>query len=419
MTKEAYNPLHVVQQQIADVAEKLQLDPRIHELLKEPVRCLEVSIPVKMDDGTLKVFKGWRSQHNDALGPAKGGIRYHINVTMDEVKALSMWMTFKCGVVGLPYGGGKGGICVDPRKLSARELEQLTRGYVNGIASIIGPAKDIPAPDVYTTPQIMGWIMDEFSKLTGHNVPGVVTGKPIILGGSQGRKEATGRGAVFSLLNLLQKLGRSPQGMTVAVQGFGNVGGIGARLLQEQGFKIVGICDAYCAFFKKDGININAALDYAENHGKSLAGYSETGIQEIPQDDLLTLDVDVLFPAALENQINNTNADKIRAGIILEGANGPTTKEADEILNKKGVMLIPDILANAGGVIVSYFEWVQNATSFYWGEDEVNSRLERMMSNAFNQIFEMHVDKQVDMRTAAYLVAINRVALAMQMRGWV
>jgi glutamate dehydrogenase len=418
MAGDSYNPLKAVQIQIKEAADALGLDDRIHELLKEPSRVLEVSIPVKMDDGAIKVFKGWRSQHATVLGPAKGGIRYHPNVNIDEVKALSMWMTFKSGVVGLPYGGGKGGISVDPRKLSTRELEQLTRGFVQGIVPIIGPEKDIPAPDVNTTPQIMAWIMDEFSKLQGCNIPGVVTGKPVIIGGSRGRNEATGRGVMLTLMNLLAKLGREPGGMTVAIQGFGNVGSTAARLIREKGFNIVAISDAYTALYNKAGIDIDAAIRYAEEY-RTINGYNEPGIQVTTNADLLTLDVDVLCPAALENQINKENAAQVRAKIVLEAANGPTTPEGSEVLAERGVIVVPDILTNAGGVIVSYFEWVQNRMNFYWTEEEVNQRLEQMMGEAFNQCYEMHKTKKVDMRLAAYMVAINRIAEGIKLRGWI
>lgn len=416
MTKEAYNPLHVVQQQIAVAAEKLDLDPRIHELLKEPVRCLEVSIPVKMDDGSLQIFKGWRSQHNDALGPAKGGIRYHPDAYVDEVKALSMWMTFKCGVVGLPYGGGKGAIRVDPRKLSTRELEQLTRGYVNGIAAVIGPEKDIPAPDVYTTPQIMGWIMDEFSKLSGHNVPGVVTGKPIILGGSLGRDKATARGCMFVIKEAAKRLGIDMKGATVAIQGFGNAGSFAAQLIAQLGAKIVAVSDSKGGIFNPAGIDVEAAIAYKNKTGKV---ENFPGSKNITNKELLTADVDILVPAAFENQIDAEVAANVKAKIVAEAANGPTTPEGDEVLHKKGILVIPDILASAGGVTVSYFEWVQNTIAFYWSEEEVNQRLERMMVAAFNLTYDMHVEKKVDMRLAAFMVAINRIAQAIQMRGWV
>lgn len=416
MSKEAYNPLQVVQKQIADAAEKLELDPRIHELLKEPVRCLEVNIPVVMDDGSIKVFKGWRAQHNDAVGPAKGGIRYHPDAYVDEVKALAMWMTFKCGVVGLPYGGGKGAIKVDPRKLSTNELEKLTRGYVQGIASVIGPQKDIPAPDVYTTPQIMGWIMDEFSKLSGYNVPGVVTGKPIILGGSLGRDKATARGCMFVIQEAAKRLGIEMKEARIAIQGFGNAGSFAAQLLSKLGAKIVAVSDSKSGIYNSAGLDIAAAIDHKKKTG-NVAGFA--GAKDISNKELLGADVDILVPAAFENQIDAEVAATVKAKIVAEAANGPTTPEGDAVLFEKGVLIIPDILASAGGVTVSYFEWVQNTIAFYWSEDEVNQRLERIMVASFNQVFDMHVEKKVDMRLAAFMVAINRIAAAISMRGWV
>lgn len=416
MANDAYNPLKVVQLQIKEAADALGLDPRIHELLKEPSRVLEVSIPVKMDDGTVKVFKGWRSQHATALGPAKGGLRYHPDVCLDEVKALSMWMTFKCGVVGLPYGGGKGGIAVDPRKLSTRELEQLTRGFIQGIAPVIGPEKDIPAPDVYTTPQIMGWIMDEFSKLHGHNVPGVVTGKPVIIGGSLGRDKATARGCSFVIREAAKRLGISMKGARVAIQGYGNAGSFAATLLADLGGKIIAVSDSKGGIYNANGLDPQAVIDFKSKTG-TVVGFP--GSKEITNRELLTCDCDILVPAAYENQIDAAVAAEVKAKIIGEAANGPTTPEGNEVLFKRGVLVIPDILASAGGVTVSYFEWVQNLMSFYWSEEEVNERLERMMVNAFNQCYDMHVSKKVDMRLAAYMVAINRIAEAIKLRGWI
>jgi glutamate dehydrogenase len=416
MSKDLYNPLQVVQKQLAVAAEKLELDPRIHELLKEPVRCLEVNIPVKMDDGSIRVFKGWRAQHNDAVGPAKGGIRYHPDAYPDEVKALSMWMTFKCGVVGLPYGGGKGAIKVDPRKISTGELERLTRGYVQGIASVIGPLKDIPAPDVYTTPQIMGWIMDEFSKLSGHNVPGVVTGKPIILGGSLGRDKATARGCMFVIKEAAKRLRIEMQGARIAIQGFGNAGSFAAQLLSNLGAKIVAVSDSKCGIYNSDGLDIDAAIAYKAKTGK-VEGFP--GAKSITNKELLAADVDILVPAAFENQIDAEVAATVKAKIVAEAANGPTTPEGDAVLFQKGILVIPDILASAGGVTVSYFEWVQNTIAFYWSEEEVNQRLERIMVSSFNQVFDMHTEKKVDMRLAAFMVAIQRIAMAITMRGWI
>lgn len=416
MANDAYNPLKVVQLQLAEAAEALGLDSRIHELLKEPSRVLEVAIPVKMDDGSVKLFKGWRSQHATALGPAKGGIRYHPDVNMDEVKALSMWMTFKCGVVGLPYGGGKGGISVDPHKLSTRELEQLTRGYVQGIATIIGPEKDIPAPDVYTTPQIMGWIMDEFSKLHGHNVPGVVTGKPVIIGGSLGRDKATARGCTFVIREAAKRLGIDMKGARVAVQGYGNAGSFAAILLAELGCKIVAVSDSKGGIYSAEGLDPHAVIDFKNKTG-TVVGYP--GSKTITNRELLTSECDILVPAAYENQIDGEVAREVKAKIVGEAANGPTTPAGNEVLYKRGILVIPDILASAGGVTVSYFEWVQNLISFYWSEEEVNQRLERMMVSAFNMCFDMHQGKKVDMRLAAYMVAINRIAEAIKLRGWI
>lgn len=412
-----YNPYQNMLDVLDTAAEKLGLDYDDYVTLRYPERELIVSVPVVMDDGRKEVFQGYRVQHSSTRGPCKGGIRYHPESDLDEVKALAAWMTWKCAVVNIPYGGAKGGIKVDPAKLSENELRKMTRRYTAMILPILGPEKDVPAPDVGTDAKVMAWIMDTFSMFKGYAVPAVVTGKPLEVGGSLGRKDATGRGVMMSLLNLLEKLGRSPQGMTVAVQGFGNVGSTGAKLLQEQGFKIVGISDAFCAYYKKDGINISAAIDYAENNKKSLVGYSEPGLQEIPREDLLTLDVDVLCPAALENQINSSNADKIRAKIIVEGANGPTTKDADEILNKKGVIIIPDILANAGGVIVSYFEWVQNQESFVWDEDYINNNLHKILKRSFEEVWQVHESKSVPLRMAAYMVALDRVVKAKKLRG--
>ncbi|MHC1746379.1 MAG: Glu/Leu/Phe/Val dehydrogenase [Negativicutes bacterium] len=416
MTTENYNPLLVAQKQITHAAEKLQLDSRILEMLKEPERCLEVSIPVKMDDGRLQVFKGWRCQHNTAIGPAKGGLRYHPDVTQEEVKALAMWMTFKCNVVGLPYGGGKGGIRVDPRKLSVGELERMTRAYINLIAPVIGPTKDIPAPDVYTTPQIMGWIMDEFSKINGCNVPGIVTGKPIIVGGSLGRDKATARGCTIVIREAAKKLGIPLQGAAVAVQGYGNAGSFLATLLTEMGCKIVAVSDSKGGIYHSDGLIAQAVIDHKAHTG-SVVGFP--GAKVITNQELLDCDVDILVPAAFENQIDAEVAAQVKAKIVAEAANGPTTPEGDAVLYDKGVLVIPDILASAGGVTVSYFEWVQNLANFYWSLEEVNNRLEHIMVNSFAAVYAMHQDKGVSMRDAAYMVAINRIAEAIKIRGWI
>ncbi len=410
------NPLAIAQQQLDMAAEKLNLDPGVHAILREPMRTLEVNFPVKMDDGTVKVFKGYRAQHNDAIGPAKGGIRFHQSVNMDEVKALSMWMTFKCGVLGLPYGGGKGGVVVDPRTLSQSELERLSRAYFAAISSIIGPDKDIPAPDVNTNPQIMAWMMDEYSKYSGGVChPGVVTGKPIIAGGSLGRSEATGRGCVIIIREAAKRLGLSLKGATAAIQGFGNVGGATARLLAKEGVKIVAIMEIDGGIYNPDGINPEDVLEYRKKAG-TINGYP--GCREIGNEELFALGCDILVPAAMENQITKENAGQIKAKLVAEAANGPTTPEADEILSKNGIMLTPDILTNAGGVTVSYFEWVQNFMNYYWTEEEVNSRLEQKMVEAFERIYQMSQDYQVNMRVAAYMASISRVAEAIKVRGW-
>ncbi|MDR7865757.1 MAG: Glu/Leu/Phe/Val dehydrogenase [Sporomusaceae bacterium] len=412
-----YNPYQNMLDVLDEAAQKLGLTKNDYVTLRTPERELIVSVPVVMDDGHTEVFEGYRVQHSSTRGPCKGGIRFHPSADLDEVKALAAWMTWKCAVVNIPYGGAKGGVRLDPAKLSQDELRRLTRRYTAMILPIIGPEKDVPAPDVNTDANVMAWIMDTFSMFKGYAVPAVVTGKPLEIGGSLGRKEATGRGVMFSLLNLLEKLARSPQGMTVAVQGFGNVGSIGAQLMQEKGFTIAAISDAHTALYKEDGIDIRAAMAYAEKNNRSIVGYSEPGLKVISNAELLALDVDILFPAALENQINKDNAAAVRARIIVEGANGPTTKEADEILKAKGVVVIPDILANAGGVIVSYFEWVQNQESFMWDEDYINNNLEKVMKRSFDEVWRVHEASGVPLRMAAYMVALERVVKAKKLRG--
>lgn len=406
----------IVKQQMMEAAEVLELEEGIVELLKEPVRIITVSIPVKMDDGRVKVFIGIRSQHNDALGPTKGGIRFHPQVNLDEVKALSAWMTFKCALVGIPYGGGKGGIICNPKELSKRELEKLSRGFIRAIAPLIGPEKDIPAPDVYTNPQIMAWMMDEFSKLKGCNVPGLVTGKPIIIGGSLGRNEATARGCTITIREAAREIGLDLKGATVAIQGYGNAGSIAARLLHELGCTIVAANDSTGGAYNPQGFDPVALADFKAKNG-TVKGFP--GTEDIASSDLLELDVDILVPAALENQITKENASRIKAKIIGEAANGPTTPEADIILHEKGILVLPDILANAGGVTVSYFEWVQNLMNYYWTEEEVNSKLEDIMIKAFRKVYKTHKDNNVKMRVAAYMVAIEKIAEAMRIRGWI
>ncbi|HEY8391856.1 MAG TPA: Glu/Leu/Phe/Val dehydrogenase [Capillibacterium sp.] len=410
------SPLAVAQRQLDLAAEKLNLDPNIHAILREPARVMEVNFPVRMDDGTVRVFKGYRAQHSTALGPAKGGIRFHPQVTLEEVKALSMWMTFKCGVLGLPYGGGKGGVVVDPRTLSKGELERVSRAYIDAISAIIGPEQDIPAPDVNTNAQIMAWMMDEFSKVKGGvTYPGVVTGKPIIVGGSLGRTEATGRGVVIIIKEAAKRLGIDLKKATAAIQGVGNVGGVTARLLVEEGVKIIAAMGSSGGIYNEKGIDPEALLAYREKTG-TIANFP--GGRPISKEDFFALECDILVPAALENQITAANAGGIKAKIVAEGANGPTTPEADEILAQKGVFLTPDILTNAGGVTVSYFEWVQNLMHYYWTADEVNNKLEQMMVDAFAAIYRMSQEHKVGMRMAAYMYSISRLAEAIKVRGW-
>ena len=412
---ETLNPFEIVQKQIKIACDKLGLEESVYEILKEPEKVLTVSIPVRMDDGSIKTFIGYRSQHSTVLGPAKGGVRFHPDVTMDEVKALSAWMTFKCAVVGIPYGGGKGGVRCNPKELSKSELERLSRGYFRAISPIIGPEKDIPAPDVYTNAQVMAWFMDEFSQLKGYNTPGVVTGKPIVLGGSLGRSEATARGVTFTIREAAKKIGLDLTKATVAIQGFGNAGSVAARLLHELGCKIVAVNDSQGGAYNPDGLDPEAVNEYKKKN-KTVKGFP--GSKDISGAELLELDVDILVPAALENVITSSNAANIKAKIVGEAANGPTTPEADEILYKKGILVIPDILCNAGGVTVSYFEWVQNLMNFYWTEEEVNNRLEQIMVKAFNEVFDIHEQYSVNMREAAYMLAIKRIAEALKLRGW-
>lgn len=412
-----YNPYENMLAVLEEAGNNLGMSPNDYITLRSPERELIVSIPVVMDDGHTEVFQGYRVQHSSTRGPCKGGVRFHPDAELDEVKALAAWMTWKCAVVNIPYGGAKGAIRVDPARLSHNELARMTKRYVAQILPIIGPERDIPAPDVNTDSQVMAWMMDAFSMFKGYSVPAVVTGKPLDLGGSLGRVEATGRGAVITLLNYLDKVGIKTSGLSVAVQGFGNVGSIGAKLLQEQGCKIVAISDFGGTCYNPGGIDIEKAIEYAQKNGKSLAGYQEEGLKTISVKEFWALPVDVLFPAALENQINETNAKNIKATIILEGANGPTTVEADKILAEKGVVVIPDILANAGGVVVSYFEWVQNLEAFMWEEDYINTTLAKIMGKAFAEIWQVSKERQVPMRMAAYMVALDRVVKAKKLRG--
>jgi glutamate dehydrogenase (NAD(P)+) len=392
----------------------LNLEPGIWKILTHPKRQIVVSCPVQMDNGEIEVFTGYRVQYNITLGPAKGGIRYHPDVSIDEVTALAAWMTWKCAVAHIPFGGGKGGIICDPTRMSRRELESLTRRYVAEIVDAIGPEKDVPAPDVNTDAQIMAWIMDTYSMHVGHTSTAVVTGKPIEMGGSLGRREATGRGVMITTREAAKHLGFGLKGSTIAVQGFGNVGSVSADLCAKEGAKIVAVTDWKGGVSNKKGLDIPKMLEFVRQN-KTIDGFP--GGEPLANDDLFSLDVDILIPAALENQITMENAPKIRAKIVTEGANGPTTPEAHRHLHERGIFVIPDILANAGGVTTSYFEWVQDRHGYFWPEDEVNSKLEAKMIEAFDDVLENSIRYKVDMRTAAYIVAISRVATVTKMRG--
>jgi glutamate dehydrogenase (NAD(P)+) len=401
-------------QEFDGAARLLGLDPGIWKILTSPKRQIIVACPVQMDNGEIEVFTGYRVQYNITLGPAKGGIRYHPDVTLDEVTALAAWMTWKCAVAHVPFGGGKGGVICDPTRMSRRELEALTRRYVAEIIDAIGPDKDVPAPDVNTNDQIMAWVMDTYSMHVGYTATAVVTGKPIEMGGSLGRREATGRGVMIVTREAAKHLKLEIKGATVAVQGFGNVGSVSADLLSKIGAKIVAVTDWEGGVYNADGLDIPRMIDHARQH-KTIDGFP--GGEPIDNHALFTLDVDILVPAALENQITMENAPLIKARIIAEGANGPTTPEAHRLLHERGVFVIPDILANAGGVTTSYFEWVQDRHGYFWEEEEVNKRLEAKMVEAFKDVLQMSLKYKTDMRTAAYIVAINRVATVTRMRG--
>ena len=409
------NPFLNAQMQVKAACDKLGADPAVYEILKQPQKVLEVAIPVKMDDGTVKVFTGYRATHNNAVGPTKGGIRFHQNVTRDEVMALSIWMTFKCSVTGIPYGGGKGGIIVDPKTLSAGELERLSRGYIDAIHKLIGEKVDIPAPDVNTNGQIMAWMVDEYNKICGESAIGVITGKPLEFGGSLGRTAATGLGVAITVREAAKRLGIDMKSASVAVQGFGNVGSFSALCTQQQGAKIVAIAEYGYNIYNKDGFDIPTLVEYMKEN-KTLKTFP--GASLISMEEFWALDVDVLLPCALENAITIDVAKTIKAKLIVEGANGPTTNEADEYLFKNGVTVAPDILANAGGVTVSYFEWVQNLYGYYWSEEEVGQKEEIAMVNAFDAIYKVKEEYKVSMRTAAYMHSIKKVSAAMKIRGW-
>lgn len=414
-TASAINPYQTAVQQLDEASKLIKLDDGMRQVLANPKRVLTVSLPVKMDNNEIKVFTGFRSQHNDARGPYKGGIRYHPQVSIDEVKALSMWMTWKCAVADIPYGGGKGGIICNPKEMSEDELERLTRRYAYAISDIIGPRADIPAPDVYTGGKEMAWIMDTYSALKGNFMqPEIITGKPLAIGGSLGRTEATGRGLSFTVREAAKRLKINMNTATVVVQGFGNAGQYSAQFLEEQGAKVIAVSDSNGGVTNKDGIQVGALRKHKEKKG-SVVGFP--GTRPISNEDLVEMECTILVPAALENQITSKNAGKIKAKIVAEAANGPTTPDADDILYKNGIMVIPDILANGGGVTVSYFEWLQNLRREYWKEDEVNQRLDRNISKAFSDVYETHDQYTVNMRKASTLLAIKRVVEATKIRG--
>lgn len=411
------NPYEMAVKQLEEVASFIKLKPSVLEYLKHPKREFIVSIPVRMDDGSVKIFTGYRVQHNFALGPTKGGFRYHPNVTLDEVRALAMWMTWKCAVMDLPYGGAKGGVKVDPKQLSEGELERLTRRYAFELIPIIGPEKDIPAPDVNTNPRTMAWFMDTYSMAVGYTSPGVVTGKPIEIGGSKGRVEATGKGVIFILNELVKKLDLKPENVRIAIQGFGNVGSHAALDAYRTGYKVVAVSDVSGGIYDPNGLNIPNVFDWVmQNPNKQITSYPE--YSKITNKELLELeDIDVLIPAALEGVITENNADNIKARVIIEGANGPTTPEAEKILLGKNKIVVPDVLANAGGVTVSYFEWVQDLQSFFWEEEEINSRLKKIMVKAFDRVWTYSKGQNVSLRMAAYAYAVSKVARALELRG--
>ena len=416
MAKETLNPFEIAQKQVKSACDKLNADPAVYEILKNPMRVLEVSFPVRLDDGTVKTFIGYRSQHNNAVGPFKGGLRFHPDVTKDEVKALSTWMTFKCSVAGIPYGGGKGGMAIDPKDYSKAELERISKGFATAISPIIGEKVDIPAPDVNTNGQIMSWMVEAYEKVAGKSTKGVFTGKPLEFGGSLARTEATGYGVHLTAKKALAKLNMDVKGATYAVQGFGNVGFYTAYYAHKDGAKIIAFSNSHVAIYNENGIDMEAVIKDFEENGRILTnkGYGK----DITNAELLELEVDVLAPCALENQITSENADRIKAKVITEGANGPTTPEADEILFKKGIVVIPDILANSGGVVVSYFEWVQNLQSYYWPFEEVQQKEDALLSTAFEDVWALADEYKVDLRNAAYMKSIERISKAMKLRGW-
>ncbi|OOE10548.1 Glu/Leu/Phe/Val family dehydrogenase [Fictibacillus arsenicus] len=409
------NVLQSTQSVIADALDKLGYSSEVFELLKEPIRMLTVRIPVKMDDGSTKIFTGYRAQHNDAVGPTKGGVRFHPNVSETEVKALSIWMSLKAGIVDLPYGGGKGGIICDPRTMSFRELERLSRGYVRAISQLVGPTKDIPAPDVFTNSQIMAWMMDEYSRIREFDSPGFITGKPLVLGGSHGRETATAKGVTICIREAAAKKGIQLEGARVVVQGFGNAGSFLAKFMHDAGARVIAISDAYGGLHDPEGLDIDYLLERRDSFGTVTKLFKDT----ITNQELLELDCDILVPAAIENQITEKNAHQIKATIVVEAANGPTTLEATRILSERGVLLVPDVLASAGGVTVSYFEWVQNNQGYYWTEEEVEQKLEKVMVKSFDTVYTTAMNRKVNMRLAAYMVGVRKMAEASRFRGWI
>ena len=413
---EEINPYEVAKTQIDIVAKEMGLDPNVTEYLKRIERALIVTIPIMMDDGSLQIFEGYRVHHSTVRGPGKGGVRFSPHVYLDEVKALATWMTWKTSLLNLPLGGAKGGVCVDPRKLSKKELERLTRRYTAEIINIIGPDIDIPAPDVNTNAQIMAWMMDVYSMQKGRTVPGVVTGKPIEIGGSVGRESATGMGLYFVLEALCEKLGLPLENQSIVVQGFGNVGGNIAELLYNRGCKILAVSDVSTGIYNENGVNVEKLLEWAKE-GKFLKDYEDKRYKNITNEELLALECDILVPAAIENQITEKNANAIKSKIVLEGANGPTTPEADAILFKKGIHVVPDILANSGGVCVSYFEYIQDIHSYFWKLDRINEELKRILLEAFEETYKISQERKISLRTAAYIIAVSRIAKAIELRG--
>ena len=413
--EEMIDILKSTQTVIHQALEKLGYPNEVFELLKEPLRMLTVKIPVRMDDGSTQVFTGYRAQHNDAVGPTKGGIRFHPNLTEKEVKALSIWMSLKCGIVDLPFGGAKGGIACDPRNMSFRELERLSRGYVRAISQIVGPTKDIPAPDVFSNSQIMSWMLDEYNAINESNSPGFITGKPIVLGGSHGRETAAAKGVTICIREAAKKKDIDIKGAKVIIQGFGNAASFLAKFLHDAGAIIIGISDAYGALYDPDGLDIVYLLDRRDSFGTVTKLFNHT----MTNQELLEKECDILVPAAIESQITEKNAHHIRAKMIVEAASGPITSQATQILNDRGVLLVPDLLASAGGVTVSYFEWVQNNQGYFWSEEEVNEKLEVVMIKAFNRIVEISQNRNVDMRSAAYMAGVQKMAEASRFRGWV